>query len=601
MSILNYTADSVQGIRAPINGRRYPDPFLSYSSAVMPRTVSDALRWSEQLWLKNGVYAQALTRVIASFLTPIEVFDAGDKEKERYEKLLGDVLRVPSAALSIGRDFLAYGNSFSSLLVPFRRSLFCEHKKCRLDLPIERIDYKLSKSGFEWTCPICKKNNQAKRPIDRRISDETKARIKRWTPHNMKIEAHPITDDCVYRFDFDAEDRKKIQNGDKFMLQYMPWEMAEACLEDKLFEFYPDAIYHMRDDSLSGLNLRGWGLSTTVSNFSQAYYIQMAKLFNELLMLEYMVPFRVVSPAAAKGVDPLMQPMNEFTSNMKKMFSEHRINPGGWNFVPHPIEYQSLGAEGMQLTAYDHIKEATDELLNAAGVPAELYRGTVAFQALPSALRLFHQMWPHVSSQLNSWLAWLMRSLSINFNWAQAGARFTNVTMADDIERRQWLFQLMAANKVSDFTALAPIGVDPDKERERIYEQRRQNFEAENRFMAEQQQQVALQQQLSGQNMNMAGSPAPVGGAVGGGSPGVGTGAGMGLDEVAVQAEQEAARLLSMPYEARKSQMIKMKHSNETLHALVKSKMESMRTQAQQMGGQAVIQQMASQGAPVAG
>jgi hypothetical protein len=52
-----------------------------------------------------------------------------------------------------------------------------------------------------------------------------------------------------------------------------------------------------------------------------------------------------------------------------------------------------------------------------------------------------------------------------------------------------------------------------------------------------------------------------------------------------------------MPLELRKSELLKIKKSNETLHALVISKLNTIRQQARTQGGYQVIQQMAGAGA----
>jgi hypothetical protein len=38
-----------------------------------------------------------------------------------------------------------------------------------------------------------------------------------------------------------------------------------------------------------------------MTNFSQAFHVQMLKLYNEVLCQEYIVPFRVISPAPGSG------------------------------------------------------------------------------------------------------------------------------------------------------------------------------------------------------------------------------------------------------------------------------------------------------------
>ena len=51
--------------------------------------------------------------------------------------------------------------------------------------------------------------------------------------------------------------------------------------------------------------------------------------------------------------------------------------------------------------------KAVDEFLNAQGVPEEMYRGTLQWQALPAALRLFERTWVHMGTEYNQLLNWI--------------------------------------------------------------------------------------------------------------------------------------------------------------------------------------------------
>lgn len=390
--------------------RIYPDPFLSYSTMLMPKTIDETLRWCEHLWLRNGTYAQAMKRVVAYFLTKVEIIGAADQEKARFEELLNETMKVDVQLFYLGMDYMAYGNSFSSLIVPFKRML--RNPKTRTEIPIDRVDYEFKGGKFHWTDPKTNEAVVSEKPIDRRITTESEVGIKRWSPHQIKIQYHPVSGRKVYLWQPPADIIKKVKQGDKFILRDMPWEMVQAILDDKLFEFNPDIIYHMCEDALAGIDTAGWGISHMIPNFMQAYYIQMAKLYNEVLMNEYILPFRAVTPAKGNQgkTDPLISGnMGSFNSKILGMLKQHRRNPGGWHALPFPIEYQSLGGEGAQINTYDHIGAAMDELLNASGVPAEFYKGTISFQALPSALRLFQNSWPHLVSHFNGWLDWLMK------------------------------------------------------------------------------------------------------------------------------------------------------------------------------------------------
>lgn len=585
---------SVNSSRLSTNdtGRLYPDPFLTHSTRLMPKTMEEALNWSEQLWMRNGTYARAMKRVIAYFITKIQVTEASDQEKQKYEKFLNTVLNVPVVLSQLGADLMAYGNSFSSIYVPFKRMLRCD--KCNVEVPIEKVDFELDGKRIKWSCGHCKREILTEKPIDRRINDESQIRVKRWSPHQIKIMEHPISGDCIYLWDPPANVCKKIKEGDPFYIRYFPWEMVEAILDDKMFEFGPRVIFHMREEQLAGIELNGWGLSQSINNFGQAYYVQMAKLYNEVLMQDYIIPFRVVTPSGAAtktGSDPLLSVnVGQVNSKLTRLFAEHRKNPGGWHALPFDVNYQLLGGEGLQLSTYEHIGAAMDELLNASGVPAELYKGTVSFQALPTALRLFQSTWPHLVSQFNDWLDWLMETLATVFNWDRSKAELQPVTLADDIEKRNIVMQLMAGQQISRQTALAPLGIDAEEEIDRILNERREQIDKETEFNMEQQQKQMMQEQFAagGQAAMMPGGQQYA-------QQGMGQPASVTPDDMMLQAEQEAQRLLGMPYEQRRSEMIKLKKSNETLHSLVKAKMEEIRTQADSIGGYQMLQTMLPQ------
>ena len=74
--------------------------------------------------------------------------------------------------------------------------------------------------------------------------------------------------------------------------------------------------------------------------------------------------------------------------------------------------------------------------------------------------------------------------------------------------------------------------------------------------------------------------------------PPAGGGAGTTPQDMMAQAEQVAMQMLGQPYESRKSELLNLKKSDQTLHALVIQKMEEIRGKAKQQGGFQALQQM---------
>ena len=564
----------------------FPDPFLDIASLVMPESLRNVLDMVEGIWLKNGTYRMAASRIVRYFLTKVEFEDISEDQRAKITSFVHNRFKVMENLALIGDDFLSYGNSFTSIILPFRRFLVCG--KCRYERPIESTQWEFKEFKFYAHCPKCKTKLQHGH-IDRRSTEEDKICVKRWSPKEMRILCHPVTQDFEYYWSIPIDIQNECRKGTPFFVQHMPWEILEAIRKQQLFKFNTGVIYHMREQTLAGVNARGWGIPRLLSNFAQAWYVQVLKRYNEALALDYVVPFRVVTPQSqGKDTDPLLNlNLSDFNNRVTQMLRDHRRDPAGWNMLPFPIQYQALGGEAKMLTTPELINQAMDEMLNAIGIPAELYRGTLTMQAMPAALRLFQQTWPHLVSALNGWLDWAMEIICTALNWDKPSKiQMQPVTLADDIEVKQMMLQMASANLVSRRTAFAPWGIDSAEEQKKVFEEQRSFADLQQEFqdqMAARQSNKQQIQQMQPQQPQQ-GQPQAAGAPVQGQQP-----MNMTPQDMMSQADQEAQKLLQMPYEQRRTELTNLKKQDETLHALVKSKLESYRTQAASTGQQAVL------------
>jgi len=309
--------------------------------------------------------------------------------------------------------------------------------------------------------------------------------------------------------------------------------------------------------------------------------------------------------------------MSNWSSKMQEMLVQHRRDPAGWHTAPFPVTYQTLGGEGQQMSPHMLLKQGTADMNDSLGVPVEMYQGTMSLQAAPTAIRLFESTWPHVQAQLNGFLNWLIKNVSQTFGWEEAKAKLQTPTYADNLERKQMIFQLQSAQQISKQTAFASLGIDPEEEQRRIIEENRfqqetqREFEEEEAKKQEMQETMAQmsapppQQQMGGApvdpNTGMPMDPAMAQGGGGGmvqpmgGMPGM-TMPGQGSmattpQELMQQAEEVANQLMAMPETARKSELINLKRSNPVLHAQVKQIMTDMTQQAASQGVSQMRQQ----------
>ena len=586
--------------------RAFPDPFCDYASTQMPNSMEDVLKWCEHLWLTNGTYRQAAQRVVRYFITKVELEGISDDgEKKKWDDYLEDTLGILDALSILGDDFMSYGNSFSSLYVPFRRYLVCPH--CHIETPVERIDYKFEDYTFVGVCPSKKCRRKVKFiRRDRRATEFAKLQIIRWSPHQIKLLHHPMGHKTDYLWEIPGEYKSEIKKGTAWYLESTPWEIIEAVKENKMFRFADNVIFHMCEETIAGVRNRGWGIPRLMSNFKQAWYIQVLKRYNEAIGLDYIVPLRILTPVpgSSSQADPLVHAnMSDFNGNLGRMIHEHRKDPTTWQFLPFPVQQLLMGAEGKNLAPVELIDAATDEFLNGMGVPSELYKGTISIQAMPSALRLFERTWTPFTNTMNSWLRWLLKSIADVLMWERVSGRLQPVTLAEDMEKKQIQLQLASGQQISKQTAYAPFGIDYREEVKRMLEEEKFFQEEQTKFQKEQESAATMQEQF----MQPAPGMPPEGAAPAAAMQGAGgmvapmpagpAGAGVTPEDLTAQAEQVAMQMLGIPYEQRKSELLNIKKSNETLHALVLAKMEKIRGDARRVGQPQALQQMLGQAA----
>jgi len=587
-SVYPFSADNGGGSGiARAGADKYPNPFCDIASEYLPRDINTMFEYCEYLYLTMGTYRSAARRVVRYFLTELDLDGESDSERERYQDFLDDDMHLLAQLADIGDDYMTYGNVFISLYFPFDRFLICP--ECRTLFHIDTIKYKFSmkEGSFKGDCPNpkCKAHDVTFTREDRRSPNKERVKLIRWNPKQIRLRVHPVSGYCEYYMELDPQFVKKLEEGNPFYLNQTPWSMIESCRQVQnqkqrpLFKFRKDSIYHLKEASLAGIEIKGWAIPPIIPNFRLAYYIQILRRYDEAIALDFIVPFRVLFPQGQKGPqgqDPLStMNMGSFIGHMNNMVKNKRKGITDIQVSPFPIGYEMLGGEGKELAPKENIAQALDELLNAVGFPAELYRGSLSIQAFPVALRLFEKTWGAMVDGFNDLISWVMLRLNKHFMWGDVTGKLRSVTLADDIERKALALQAAAGMDISKGTAYRPLGIDYLEEQRRVTE--------------EQEQVMKLQQEAMERQQAAEMGAGAEGGAEGGpgGQPGATPG------DVYEQGKQMAEQLLlQTPENMRRGELIKIKHSNPTLHAIVIQEMDNMRQEMSRQGQAMVMDQV---------
>lgn len=528
-----------------------------------------------------------------------------------------------------------YGNSFASMLVPIKRFLGCP--KCGANWPLSVVyenkvfSFQFNMPEFIATCPQCKVGSGYRGSMhvnDKPDDEEKKLKIKIWNPHEIEILHDPLTEDCHYLWRIPEDYKRQVRQGNLFHLERVSKGVLKAIHRNTVFRFFPDTIFHMKEPTLGGILNRGWGIPRIITNFRQIFYVQVLRRMNEAIAMDYVIPTRLITPAVRQGtqggggttVDPMATfHGGDFRANVKRMWRERRRDPCGLQIMPYPVNYQVLGAEANQLAPRDLLDQGTEMLLNDAGTPVELYKGSLQLQTAPVALRLFEATWQHLVHDINAFVMWVVDQVAQILSWETVEASLKRVTIADDLQKQMALLQLMASQLVSGTTALAPLDVDWQQEQQQIAEEARESAEIQARTQEEMQEAGFAQQMAKGQQAQQGGDPAAQ---QGGGQGGPSAAGAMGTpmqgpvsqylstmnpnvpqtpqDMMAV-ADSIATDLSVMPPTLQNSELRKLKTENEVLHDLVHARLKSKRSDVKNQAGNMAVAQMSMGGAPPPG
>ena len=609
----------------------FADPFNDLSTTQMPTTMKSALWWSEYIWTVMGTYRMAMERIVSYFITDLELGgEASDEEKVKYKDFLHQQLDILSFLGLMMRDRLCYGNAFASVIVPFRRFLQCPKTGDLYPLKIVYNNFNFDfTSDFEFvaTCPKTGWRGPWQ-VVDKPREEADHLIMKRWSPHEIEILHDPYTDEVSFLWRIPEYYKRMLRDGNLYHLERASKQVLEAVKHDLLFRFNPDTVFHMKEPTLAGIRNMGWGLPRSLINYRQIWYVQVLRRYNEAIALDYVIPFRLITPAAAGsgssvgGVmtqDPMsVYSAGDFRSQVKNMVNRRRKDPASWQILPFPVNYQMLGGDANQLAPTELITQGFETLLNETGTPVEFYQGSLSVQAAPIALRLFESTHRQLVADANAFLQWTVNSISRIMSWELVDASLKRVTIADDMQKQMSALQLMMGQQLSGTSGLAAIGYDWETEQKRIADEARKQQELQARQQEEMEQagfaaeiakgmNPAMPQGQGGQapmqdpNAAQAGAGNPMGpdaqSAMGAGNTPVssyiqsmGPNVPVTPNDLQAAAEQLANELLGIPEGQKDSQLRELKQFNPTLHAIVRQKMDEIRRSARMQGGAMLMQ-----------
>jgi hypothetical protein len=577
----------------------YPHPFFDLASTWMPTTLRALLVWCRYYFFTHPLINTISYRMAEYPVTDIVIDHERPATAEKWSDFLQEQLRIRSFQIESGLDYNVYGNAFVSIWYPLRKYLRCSH--CRRVEEAMRIRDRWTYVGhsFRLTCSGCDHTGPAE-PFDIYVRSPDEIRLHRWNPEDIDIQVSELNGEHTYYYSPPLTLRNDILSGKKEIVATTPQLFLQSVKESKAIILSPDNIFHFKRPTLSGKD-RGWGLPLILPVLKSAFYLQVMQKAQEQILVEHIVPMRVLYPQPSTGSsDPYaVTNLSAWREAVGAEIARWRIDRNYIPILPLPIGQQIVGGDGKALLLNAEMQAVAETIVTGMGVPKELIYGGASWSGSNVSLRMLENIFLGYILMHKRMLRWVIERVSTFLGWPMVTARMKPFKMADDLQQRAFELQLAQLGKLSDTTLLARGDYSQAKENELIVTEtkaRLQAMRAQQIAMAEiqgEQQLVMARYQVKAQQLQQQAAAAPPaqgeagdqGGAMGQMASPLTMQQGPGMD-LRMAAQQQAMALATQPPELQQ----------QTLAAL-----------AQQMGPeyaaavqQALAQMGPPQGAPAA-
>lgn len=573
-----------------------PSPFLLHSRDSMPMNLLTALDYCRFLYLATPAYKAVTKRVVGHFVTKLNFRGeiGSPKEREEFEQFFREDLNALNSIRQDGDEYHAYGNGFLRIHFPFVRTLVDNRGSLRLytlsTFPESLVKFNLTNLTYEVPDPTRSDLSVDKRPKisltfrDTPGKDFSRIRLRLLDPRYCKLRYSESSGRTQVQYGFTPEQKSRIKRGVLHEVNETPLAMLQAVRANQDFLFDEDAVHHIKSPTITGISNEGWGVPEIMTHYPTIHKIAVYDRIDEAVGADYLMPMRILAPKL-QGMDSNRGNAiaTEWTPAVQRMVREQRFDRTKIHGFPYPFEYQELGGQGKQLAPKDLKVFEINQLLDNVGYPAELFRGTLTLQQIPSAIRVFESSFSHLSDGLSSATRWAVKKISRYMYGEAYDVALMSSSIADDIERRSLIFNLFSANELPRRVAFEGLGLGDELGKLRIERAKEElQFQADTAQMQAEEQR---KQQLGSLNDLLA---AEQGGGQGGagGPPGTASPQQTPTDTRA-QAQQLAQQWRGIPEDGKRSQaMAQVRSTNPDLYAVAKDILEQMRSQDASQGRQ---------------
>lgn len=445
-------------------GVNYPSPFFDIAHTYYPTTVKALFRWCRYYFLTNPIINAAAYKLSEYPVTDIIIDHENPEVVKRWTEYFQDHLRYRAFQVECGLDYHVFGNAMISVGFPFKKFLECRQCKWREHAQKCRGSWIYTSNAFRLTCPKCGHIGDAVAK-DVYFKNASGIRMLRWNPEDVEVSYNPITGEYVYFYNIPAPIKNDITIGRKEIVDSLPQVFLQAVRENKGVIFQKENFFHLKRATIADQD-RGWGIPLMLPVLKDVFYRQIMKKAQEAILLEHIVPLRVLFPQPSSGTSDPYTSINlvDWRDHVAQEIARWRLDNNYIPIMPLPLGNQTIGGDGKALLLNQEMMLMDETIMNGMHVPIEFIKGGMSYAGTNVSMRMLENQFIGYILSHKALARFIMRSVASYLDWPEANIRFKAFKMADDIQRKAYLFQLNQANKVSDKTLLADADLSQEEE-----------------------------------------------------------------------------------------------------------------------------------------
>jgi hypothetical protein len=256
-------------------------------------------------------------------------------------------------------------------------------------------------------------------------------------------------------------------SGRKHIVENSPQAFLDAAKEKRAVVISSRNIFHLERASIS-CDYDGWGMPRIFPVLKDAFYTQLMQKANEVLLMEHIIPLRVIHPQTGDAHANPYEHINlaTFKRDVAREIRMWRRDPNYVPIVNFPLGYQHLGGQGKMLLLVNELRSMYEILAAGTGCPQEFVFGGVSYSGSNVSLRMLENDFLRGIEQRKSLLNWVIQKVSHYMSWSPVEADFKPFKMADDLQRLAYYQQLQQMGSISRQSVVTYAGFNSDAEQE---------------------------------------------------------------------------------------------------------------------------------------